>query len=1099
MEFLFCVLHSFSQKVNQSSLPLSRLQPQQGSVACESMRWVVFRVLGVTYCVFFILYFIFRAVYSIGTRALWWRIPVLCVEFLSSVSVFFVVIMKLRYPWTDYVGQEDGTQMKGLLDDHKPTEDNANKATEDVKDGLELKTDDEKDREAEMALQQDLDDEVVSTPQSRLVGNAGFGDETKEKGSEYGASERLDEDEDGDEDDFDGRSRSRRSGGTTVTKVSMAADRVGQEAEPEEFLAYTVRVLVPCYKEGLDIVQPTLTAALKMKHDADKLFVYLCDDGNDPEKEKWCKDMNAQYPNLIYITRPKEFKGHGKAGNLNYTLREVIYKNVLHYNRALDEDPSEEAKKKRRKYINRKEIVAIFDADMVAKNTFLTRLLPYFARNRRCVMVQSPQTFHNVPMDADFFDAHNINFFQYMLPSFGSWNTTTCCGTNFLVAARALQTVNFFPTISVTEDMYLAMLLLAAGGIIDYHSENLVVGEAPQDLRQIFQQRSRWAKGTIQIFYKDNPLLKKGLPLMARLSFFNACWSYFTSAFFNPLFVMINAAGILFGLFPVADLTFSISMLFVIYYLLFYSMIHATPVPHKHLIGLWVVGKMGHFFSFMSLKAIWNITLSMIKSGKTITFKVTNKKAKIGAQQKVEKNDRDSTHKDIVYHWVMSTIIIVTILYGIWEVSGGTQFLSFNIDDERNVYQRKGIQVFMTFWMVQFLIAYSLPLWYAYLPQDFSIQAAALKYLSMLDLFLSLALIVLTALLFKVPFLIALPTLNAITDFTPATKAFWISDTNALTTVGGYVYDSALDSTIPSVVVYMRPNRDEDLMSSGGLADWNSYRNALSSLASTVASKNFDTIVIFEPDWIYEAMYVANDTTDSHYYGLLDEVLSDYTTAGERYTNVSSAGDILVAWNVEKWYQAIGAFVQFVDALPSKCQVYIDAGNPYYLSTLKQLPLQVLNASLYGKPISFRGVSLNVANFYSDDYVMEYASKYIYQPYGWHYIIDTSRNGGTFSERTVEEINSCRFDPPEMNSGQDPAWYMNQDSVTTSTGTLIYGFDAALWVKVLGEADGRMYSAGEYHDCLINHNIECSDTCPLIPYRDDISGKFIWPSKCKCD
>jgi cellulose synthase (UDP-forming) len=197
-----------------------------------------------------------------------------------------------------------------------------------------------------------------------------------------------------------------------------------------------------------------------MKHDTDKLFVYLCDDGADPLKQQWVADMNQEHPNLIYVTRPKEFKGHGKAGNLNYCLREIIYKNVLSHNENLK---TEDGKTKRKKFIPRKELVVIFDADMVARSNFLTRLLPYFSKNRRCVLVQSPQTFHNVPMDADFFDAHNVNFFQYMLPCFSSWNTTTCCGTNFIVAARALQTVNFFPTISVTEDMYLAMLLCAAG------------------------------------------------------------------------------------------------------------------------------------------------------------------------------------------------------------------------------------------------------------------------------------------------------------------------------------------------------------------------------------------------------------------------------------------------------------------------------------------------------------------------------------------------------------------------------------------------------------------------------------------------------------
>lgn len=119
------------------------------------------------------------------------------------------------------------------------------------------------------------------------------------------------------------------------------------------------------------------------------------------------------------------------------------------------------------------------------------------------------------------------------------WNTTSCCGTNFIVLARALEKVNWFPMLSVTEDMYLSMLLLAIGGHIHFHGENLVVGKAPTDLRQIFQQRYRWAKCTMQIFFKDNPLFKSGLNLIQKLFFFNAGWSYITSAFMNPLFVAV--------------------------------------------------------------------------------------------------------------------------------------------------------------------------------------------------------------------------------------------------------------------------------------------------------------------------------------------------------------------------------------------------------------------------------------------------------------------------------------------------------------------------------------------------------------------------------
>ena len=53
-------------------------------------------------------------------------------------------------------------------------------------------------------------------------------------------------------------------------------------------LPYHVRVLVPCYKEDLEILRRTVLAA----HDAIlpngcQRTIYMCDDGKDPKKRKW--------------------------------------------------------------------------------------------------------------------------------------------------------------------------------------------------------------------------------------------------------------------------------------------------------------------------------------------------------------------------------------------------------------------------------------------------------------------------------------------------------------------------------------------------------------------------------------------------------------------------------------------------------------------------------------------------------------------------------------------------------------------------------------------------------------------------------------------
>lgn len=85
--------------------------------------------------------------------------------------------------------------------------------------------------------------------------------------------------------------------------------------------------------------------------------------------------------------------------------------------------------------------------------------------------------------------------------------------------------------ISVTEDMATAMRLHALGWRSVYHDEILAVGLAPEDFQTSLQQRLRWAQGTLQVMFKENPLLKRGLTIAQRLMYFATMWSYLSGPF----------------------------------------------------------------------------------------------------------------------------------------------------------------------------------------------------------------------------------------------------------------------------------------------------------------------------------------------------------------------------------------------------------------------------------------------------------------------------------------------------------------------------------------------------------------------------------------
>ncbi len=66
---------------------------------------------------------------------------------------------------------------------------------------------------------------------------------------------------------------------------------------------------MPCYREKLDMVQCTVIAALTADLPAGTArTVYLCDDGNDPEKRAWAETLAGR--GLVYVSGRE--KQHGE-------------------------------------------------------------------------------------------------------------------------------------------------------------------------------------------------------------------------------------------------------------------------------------------------------------------------------------------------------------------------------------------------------------------------------------------------------------------------------------------------------------------------------------------------------------------------------------------------------------------------------------------------------------------------------------------------------------------------------------------------------------------------------------------------------------------
>lgn len=270
----------------------------------------------------------------------------------------------------------------------------------------------------------------------------------------------------------------------------------------------TVDIYIPSYNEALEVVKPTVLAALNLDWPAEKLKVYLLDDGRRPQFREFAASCGAHY--MI-----RDNNAHAKAGNLNHALK-----------------------------ITQGEFIAIFDCDHIPVHTFLTETMGWFLRDPKCAMMQTPHhffspdpfernlgTFRRVPNEGNLF---------YGLIQDGNdlWNATFFCGSCAVLRRGPLEEVGGIAVETVTEDAHTALKMHRRGYTTAYLRQVLAGGLATESLSGHIGQRIRWARGMAQIFRLDNPLTGRGLSFLQRLCYSNAMLHFFSGI---PRLVFLTA------------------------------------------------------------------------------------------------------------------------------------------------------------------------------------------------------------------------------------------------------------------------------------------------------------------------------------------------------------------------------------------------------------------------------------------------------------------------------------------------------------------------------------------------------------------------------
>ena len=296
----------------------------------------------------------------------------------------------------------------------------------------------------------------------------------------------------------------------------------------------TVDIFVTVVDEPTDILKRTLVGCLAQDYPKDKFRVYVLDDGNREETQALAAAMNCGH------LRRSDHR-HAKAGNINHALG-----------------------------LTSGEFVAVFDVDHVPVRTFLKETLGFF-QDAQVAFVQTPHHFYNpdvfqknLRLERELKNEQAL-FFGLVQPGRDSHNSAFFAGSCGVFRRKPLEEIGGMRTETITEDLHTSLRLHAKGYKSCYLNKVLSAGLMPDTFRGHLKQRSRWATGTVQTLFHDNPLTQSGLTWSQRIDYMGSIYYFFLGL---PRIVCLVAPlfGLFFGLSPVrAELSTLVHFFFAYY------------------------------------------------------------------------------------------------------------------------------------------------------------------------------------------------------------------------------------------------------------------------------------------------------------------------------------------------------------------------------------------------------------------------------------------------------------------------------------------------------------------------------------------------------
>lgn len=331
-----------------------------------------------------------------------------------------------------------------------------------------------------------------------------------------------------------------------LTTIFYKDKNISFQEAPELKSYPPVAIVVPSYKEPLNILKDTLTCFYNLSYP--NKYLYLLDDSrydkpwDTPENVAAYKKSVEDICSWIGVNLFRR-KWHGaKAGIINDFMRfkdGIIPENLEYHSFQPRQSDSPEP------------YLIVFDADMNPMPDFVENLVAHMENEPRAAFIQTPQYYTNFETNrvARASGLQQVIFFEYICESKGIKNAMFCCGSNVLLRKSALQEVGGFDESSVTEDFATSLKMHLAGWKTLYYNKVCAFGMGPEDLGAYFKQQFRWALGTLNLarglprqFIKEHQKISmnKWWEYLLSGTHYFVGWFFFTMSLFPILFILFN-------------------------------------------------------------------------------------------------------------------------------------------------------------------------------------------------------------------------------------------------------------------------------------------------------------------------------------------------------------------------------------------------------------------------------------------------------------------------------------------------------------------------------------------------------------------------------